>query len=250
MKLYILLSVLFFSHCASAQVNNVTAFFEGSYDKKLIVKHQIKQVITDIKVSGRTESPAVYNFDTMGRLQKLTAYDTIGNKQGEWLFLHNDRGDYVEIKQIDYDAKQTYTSTFTRSYQGSQIIREEWTLLPQTVKYHYYVDSQKTQSITVLGDDSLYAIKQIVSYRYDEQGKMISKKMVVTGRSNVLSAPEITVYEYDATGKLITVKRDNAATYEYTYNEAGLLKTEWIKMPKDQGGIDIYHNYAYSFWTK
>ena len=234
----------------SAQVNDSEAYFSGSYDKKFIRKYKIKKVSIETFLNGKKSSRKYFYFNGLGLLNKQTIINSQGKKVGDYIFTYNRQGDQIEIKNIDYQLNKTYIATFEKIYKGLQLIREKSSELPFITEHNYNNKGQKIESVIFLSIDTAHAAKRILIYTYDVKERLISIKESFS-KDNA-SEPQFrgtTLYTYDNDSNIVLVSRTNAATYHYSYNKGGMLKSKITKMPEDLGSMEIIEKYTYNFFS-
>jgi YD repeat-containing protein len=231
------------------QVNDADAFFNGNYDKSFIREHKIRQVTVENYVNGGKTALSILNFDRNGFLTKQSVFDSSGKKVNDYLFIYNKHGDQAKIKNIAYKLNKTYTASFNKKYNGSQLVLETSSELPFVTTHIYNSNGKRIQSTTFLNADTITSPKQVFLYNYDTNGRLkyVQEVYIESSHSSPVSTGK-TEYIYNVSGNVTAVIRQGKANYRLSYDKDSLLKSKVIQMPGDLGGLNIIDRYSYTFW--
>ena len=203
MKKYILilaysLAILTLSHCDSSESEKVNNYVN---DDGLIGKVKSTKEIVYIAIDNIGDV-------IKGNLHSGRYDDNFDKKEMNTYNLYNRQGN--RIKKIDF----TYFSIdneLDRARMWGRMSKKKWLEKEKGPS----TNSQKNDSITILGNDSLINQKRTTNYRYNTQRKLVELD------ANWLNNK--TLYKYDSVGKLI-----KETTYSFPRSKYSLIDNELI----------------------
>lgn len=190
-----------------------------------------------------------FEFNRNGLLTKQTVLDKNGRKMNDYLFIYNEHGDQIERKNIDYNLNSTHVTSFSKVYNGLNLIQETSSELPFITTYAYDPGGKKVQSTVLMTPDTAVCAKLISVYSYDESGKPIGiEEAFVEHKGSLPVNTGKTAFIYDAAGNITEIIKQEKAIYIFSYNTDGLLQSKTIRMPDEFSHLNTVEKYSYTFW--
>lgn len=222
----------------------------------------------------------VYYFDKNGFLEKQSIVDSNGKEQPKFLFKFNKYGDLTERITLPYDNYKADTFVIKREYKNKKVIKESSTYSPFTTQQFYNKKGDKIRTVHPYNNGYIKLSRRIVDYAFDEAGKLVHvTDRIYNGSSDKIeqwmSDRTITYlgdriakvveriqngdiptnkgnveYSYDNSGNLISIVSDTVASYYYTYDDKGVLKSKREKFPEGFDTLSdakIIDDYTYTF---
>ena len=289
MRVFLLISFLFF-HITSAlgQKDHAQIHTKNyGYDQELIKQNKIEEIIIEIVSSdGNNSSGSTLYFNPEGLLIKQTNQDSLGILKQEYSFISNSYGDLIVKIEKDFEYNTTDTINYFKHYFKEKLIKDSSSQLPMSYDFKY-AQNGKVQEKTINTNLGLgYKSRNITTYQFDSSNRVINIKETVfrseedmTGTlmsnrdvyynesgkvekelENVLIKNSLIGnhgsinYEYDNSGNLALIQKEKGASFNYRYNDKGLILTELMKINigRDQiietdTRIKILYKYSYKF---
>jgi hypothetical protein len=222
----------------------------------------------------------IFYFDKNGFLQKQSILDSNGIERPKFLFKFNKYGDLTEritLPENDYKAD---TFVVKREYNKNNVIKESSTYSPLPTEHFYNKKGDIIRTVHPYNNGYITLSKRIVDYEYNEAGKLVHvkdriysassdkveqwrsertityegnkmRKVVERIRNGEIPTNKGNVeYSYDSSGSLISIVSDTVASYYFTYEDNGLLKSKREKFPEGFNTLSdakIIDEYSYTF---
>ena len=279
-KLIILLFSFVTAVLHAQNVNNDLNFFSYNYDKSILKRNKVETVTIETFYSDRVSSTkAIYHFDNQGLLKKQIILDSTGIALNEFYFITNSHEDLVTRIKKDYPSNKVDTVFYVKSYEKDKLIKDSSSDIPLSYNYEYNKAGKLSRTIIYSYFDLVNKKRRIILNRFDSSGKVINISETVYQNENDLTGSLFSnrdisynqtgkivkeseklnnansflgnygtiIYGYNSKGKLVKVLRENAASYFYTYNHQGLIKSQKMIMKIDDTKVETLSKYTYTF---
>jgi hypothetical protein len=240
-------------------VNDDMNFFNYSYDKTIIKSRKVKTVTIEMYFSnGKSSGKTIYHFDKEGLLTRQTIQDTTGIPKSEFYFIANNHNDLISRIEKDYEHNRIDTVIYFKSYEGGKLTKDSSSDIPASYSYEYAKNGELLKTIVNSNFGLGYNRKRVIINKLDsfdrvinivetiylnekdlkgttvsnrdifyyDNGKIEKEVEKVNSNNSLFANNGSITYMYDSRGNLIQRLRTNAASYNYTYNDKGLIETK------------------------